>query len=100
VDDAGPVSSVTLAGLDLASWSAAEFLDTPLDGDLTLRALVCRLGAGKWQWSISSLDGERGELISIGIKKSADAARQMAIIEIVKCLENALASPQFSKICA
>jgi hypothetical protein len=94
-----PVSSITLAGLDFAPWSAAKFLDTPLDGDLTLRALVCRLRAGKWQWSVSSLEGERGELISIGIEKSADAARRMATTEIVKCLENALTSPQFSKIC-
>jgi hypothetical protein len=46
------------------------------------------LGTGKWQWSISVLDGERSELISSGIDRSGPAARQMATDEIAKCLEN------------
>ncbi len=74
--------------LDLYEWSGAEVLDTPVSGELVLRALVCRLAAGKWQWSISSCDGERGELISSGIEKTVVAARQMATSEIAKCLEN------------
>jgi hypothetical protein len=78
---------------DLTSteWSDAEVLDVPLPGDQTLRALVLRLGTHKWQWSLSSLDGdERGELISAGIEKTAGAAREMATVEIAKCLESAL----------
>jgi hypothetical protein len=78
------------ADLHHLEWQAAEVLDTPLPNDLKLRALVCRLGAGRWQWSISSLDGERGELISAGIEKTAAAARLMAASEIAKCVENAL----------
>jgi hypothetical protein len=73
---------------DLAEWSAAEVLDTPFSDDVTLRALVCRLGAGKWQWSITSLDGDRGELIGIGLEKSLAAARATATVEIAKCLDN------------
>jgi len=73
---------------DLAEWSAAEVLDTPFSDGLTLRALVCRLSAGKWQWSIISLDGDNGELISIGLEKSLAAARAMATAEVAKCLDN------------
>jgi len=76
--------------LDLPEWTAAEILDTPLSDDLLLRALVCRLRAGKWQWSISYFDGDRGELISAGVEKSAATARLMAASEISKCVENAL----------
>jgi hypothetical protein len=78
------------AELDLPEWSAAEVLDTPVSGNVKLRALVCRLGAGRWQWSISSIDGERGELISTGMEKNVAAARQMAMSEIAKCLESPL----------
>ena len=78
------------AELNLPEWLAAEFLDTPLANDLVLRALVCRLGAGKWQWSICSLSGESGELISIGVEKTAAAARLMATSELAKCLEDAI----------
>jgi hypothetical protein len=78
-------------GFDLPDWSAAEVLDAPLPDDQTLRAVVCRLGAHRWQWSLSSLDGdERGELISAGVAKTAAAAREMATAEITKCLESAL----------
>ena len=76
--------------LDLSKWSAAEILDTALAGESLLRATVCRLAAGEWQWSISSLDGSRGELISSGIERNAAAARMMASSEIAKCLESAL----------
>ena len=78
------------AGVDLPEWSTAEVLDTPLSDSLKLRALICRLGAGKWQWSVSSIEGDRGELISSGIEKSATDARVMAMSEITKCVENAL----------
>jgi hypothetical protein len=78
------------AGVDLPDWSAAEVLDAPLPDQLTLRAVVLRVGAHKWQWSISSLDGDRGEQISAGIEKSAAAARLMATSEIAKCLESPL----------
>jgi hypothetical protein len=74
--------------LDRREWAAAEVLDTPVSGKLVLRALVCRLSASKWQWSIGSYEGERGELISAGIETTAAAARQMATSEIAKCLED------------
>jgi hypothetical protein len=87
VDIANPSHPVEL---DLPEWSSAEILDTPLTDDSRLRALVCRLGGGRWQWSISAIDGDRGELISIGIEKNAAAARSTAASEIAKCLENPL----------
>ena len=73
----------------LHEWSAAEVLDAPLADDQTLRAMVCRLGANRWQWTVSSLDHDRGELISVGIERTAAAARQTATVEIAKCLESA-----------
>ena len=88
LDVADPVRADDLS---LPEWTAAEVLDTPLPDHQTLRALVCRLGANRWQWSLSSLDGdERGELISAGVEQTAAAARQMATAEIAKCLESAL----------
>jgi hypothetical protein len=76
--------------LVLPQWSAAEVLDTPFSDNLTLRALVCRLAAAQWQWSILSIDGERGELISIGVAPSLSAARIAAASEIAKCVESAI----------
>lgn len=73
--------------LPLPEWSAAEVLDAPFADDQMLRAIVCRLGAHRWQWSVSSLDRDRGELISLGIEKTAAAARRTATDEIAKCLE-------------
>jgi hypothetical protein len=84
------VATMAEAELDLSEWSAAEILDTSLGDESLLRATVYRLGAGEWQWSISSLDGNRGELISTGIERNAAAARKMATSEIAKCLESAL----------
>ena len=85
------VSPARADDLDLPAWSAAEVLDAPVADDQTLRALVVRFGAHKWQWSVSSLDGdERGELISAGIEKTAAAAREMATVEIAKCFDSAL----------
>jgi hypothetical protein len=78
------------ANCDIRDWSAAEYLDTPFSDDLVLRAIVCRLQPGKWQWSIISLAGKNGELISVGVEKTADAARQTATSEITKCLENVI----------
>ncbi|HVH79607.1 MAG TPA: hypothetical protein VM782_09480 [Stellaceae bacterium] len=78
------------AELALPEWCEAEFFDTPLSGDVKLRALVCRLAVGKWQWSVCSLEGDRGELISIGVADNAAAARATALSEITKCMENPL----------
>jgi hypothetical protein len=72
----------------LSDWSAAEFLDTLLGDGLILRALVCRLGAGKWQWSISSMAGDSGELICRGIEITSARAREMAAAEVIKCLDD------------
>ena len=76
------------AGATAGEWTTAEILDTPLLDDLTLRAVVYQSGTRKWQWSISSVDGERGEVISVGVARSAEAARQMAASEIAKCLQS------------
>jgi hypothetical protein len=78
------------AALDHADWSKAEVLDTPVSGQLVLRAVVCRLPSGTWQWSISSQEGQRGELISSGAETTAAAARQAAMDEITKCIEDPL----------
>jgi hypothetical protein len=77
-------------GVGLPDWSAAEFLDMPLAEGVILRALVCRLGAGRWQWSINSLHADSGELISVGIESNIADARLMAASEIEKCLDNAV----------
>lgn len=74
---------------DSRDWSAAEVLDAPLPDDQTLRAIVLRLDSHQWQWSISSIDRDSGALISVGIERTADAARQRATTEIAKCLEDA-----------
>jgi hypothetical protein len=75
-------------GARLSEWSAAEFADTLFADGLVLRALICRLGVGEWQWSISSLDGDRGELICIGTEKSSAKARRTVASEMAKCLED------------
>jgi hypothetical protein len=72
----------------LLLWSAAEFTEWRLPDGLTLRAVVCRTAADRWQWSISSLAQDRGELICSGVEKSNTAARDAAASEITKCLEN------------
>ena len=77
-------------GMSLPEWAAAEVLDTPLADDSLLRAVICRLAAGKWQWSILSIEAERGALISSGVEKSIAAARQAATCEIAKCIEDPL----------
>jgi len=74
--------------LSLPEWSAAEMLDAQLADEQMLRAIVCRLGAHRWQWTVSSLDRDRGELISVGIERTAAAARHTATVEITKCLES------------
>lgn len=72
-------------------WSAAEFLDVPVSG-LVVRALICRLGHSKWQWSILSIerDGE-GRLICAGVEKSVGDARLTAASEIDKCVQEPFA---------
>jgi len=74
----------------LPQWSAAEFLDMPYVDGLTLRALICRLTPRKWQWSIMSLDGERGDLIGIGTEASLAEARATAASELDKCMRDPL----------
>jgi hypothetical protein len=85
------VEAVRATEFSLPQWSAAEFLDMPHADGLILRALICRLGAGKWQWSIVSIEGDRGELISIGTEKSVEKARSTAAAELDKCIRDPLA---------
>jgi hypothetical protein len=75
----------------LPSWAVAEFLDTPFADGLMLRAVICRLGPGRWQWSILSIADDRGELISLGTAPTITAARQTAAGEIEKCIHDPLA---------
>jgi hypothetical protein len=74
-----------------SAWSGAEILDEPAADGITLRALVCPVESGKWQWSISALGGDSGDLISTGIEASAAKARRTAMSELAKCLEDPLA---------
>jgi hypothetical protein len=74
----------------LPQWSAAEFLDMPYADGLVLRALICRLTSRKWQWSIMSIDGDRGELIGIGAEGSLADARATAACELDKCIRDPL----------
>lgn len=78
------------AALDVTEWSPAEVLDASLPDDLLLRAIVFRVDAGQWQWSLSAVDHGRGELISSGFEHSAAAARAMATSEIAKCIASPL----------
>jgi hypothetical protein len=73
---------------ELPAWKTAEFLDMPGAGGAVLRALVCRLGADKWHWSISSLERESGALICSGLEKTLAAARETAGSELAKCLDD------------
>jgi len=74
----------------LPLWSAAEFLDTPFSDGLVLRALICRLGAGKWQWCIMSIRADGGEVISLGTEPTVERARQSAASELDKCIRDPL----------
>jgi hypothetical protein len=74
----------------LPQWSAAEFLDMAYSDGLLLRALICRLTPRKWQWSVMSIDGERGELIGIGTEGSLAEARAAAASELDKCMRDPL----------
>ncbi len=85
------IVNITPRTTETDRWSTAEFIDHNLPGGLTLRALVCPLASGEWQWSISSLDGTRGELICTGIERSSADARLTAVAEIAKCLTDAMA---------
>lgn len=84
------VISDTAAELSLPQWTAAEILDIPFADEEALQAVIYQVGAGRWRWSISALGSERGELISAGTAKSAEAARIIAASEIAKCVESAL----------
>jgi hypothetical protein len=71
-------------------WASAEFLDRQFPGGITLRALVCPLEGGNWQWSVISLDATRGEVIGVGIEQSAAGARVVALSELAKCFSDPL----------
>jgi len=76
---------------NLPQWSAAEFLDIPYADGLLLRALICRLGAGKWQWSVMTISAhDGGELISVGTEKTVGQARLTAASELDKCIRDPL----------
>ena len=75
----------------LPHWSAAEYLDMPFVDGTILRALICRLGAGKWQWTILSIDGENGDVIGIGATKTVAEARLTAASELDKCTRDPFA---------
>jgi hypothetical protein len=74
----------------LPQWSAAEFLDMPYVDGLVLRALICRLTPRKWQWSVMSIEGDRGELIGSGTESSLADARATAASELDKCMRDPL----------
>jgi hypothetical protein len=78
------------ADFRLPQWSVAEFLDVPYAEGPVLRAMICRLGAGKWQWSVMTVARDCGELISIGTESSVTEARRAAASEIDKCIHNPL----------
>jgi len=67
------------------TWSDAEFFDEPFPDGLVLRALVCLLEDGQWEWTINVLGQGKGEMISTGIAKTLAKARQTAIAEIAQC---------------
>ena len=84
-------AAAEVAIFTLPQWSAAEFLDMQVDGAV-LRALICRLSGGKWQWSILSLEGENeGRLICAGTERSISAARLTAASELDKCIREPFA---------
>ena len=80
-----------ITAFNLPQWSPAEFLDMPYVDGLVLRALICRLAPGKWQWSVMSIDGGRGgELIGLGTEGSLAQARATAASELDKCMRDPL----------
>jgi len=81
---------VTVAVPDLPDWSTAEILEVPLADELVLRAVVCRMDSGEWQWTVGSRGRDQGELISAGVETSPVAARSMARSELSKCLASPL----------
>jgi hypothetical protein len=74
----------------LPRWAAAEFLDVPYAEGPVLRAIICRLSAGRWQWSVMTVGDDCGEVISTGTEPSITGARQAAASEIDKCIRNPL----------
>lgn len=80
----------TATAFTLPRWSAAEFLDTPYADRLLLRAVICRLGPARWQWSIMSIGKDSGELISQGTERTVVEARQTAAAEIDMCIRDPL----------
>jgi hypothetical protein len=69
-------------------WSEAQFTDQQMTDGLIVRAVVCPLQSGGWQWTVSSLDRFGGEVISVGVETSAAKARLTAASEIEKCIED------------
>jgi len=71
-----PSSAARAIEADLSEWSGpAEFIDarSPI---VSCCARWCRLGAGRWQWSISSLGGDSGELICAASRAASAGARR------------------------
>jgi hypothetical protein len=71
-------------------WAVAELLDIPYADGSLLRAVICRISFGKWQWSVMSISGDSGELIGLGRENSVAAARQTVASEIDKCIHSPL----------
>jgi hypothetical protein len=85
------VRETTNAEIAFSLWSAAEFLDMPASG-LVLRAMICRVGDGKWQWSIMSIEGDsEGRLICAGLEKTIGDARLTAAAELDNCIHDPMA---------
>jgi hypothetical protein len=82
------VEAPAATGFTLPSWAAAEFLDTPYDERLMLRAVICRVGPRRWQWIVMSIAEDRGEVISLGTEASIAAARRTAASEIEKSIQD------------
>jgi len=74
-------------GSSRGAWSDAEFFDEHLPDGLVLRALVCLLEGGEWQWTLTVLGEGKGEMISTGTERTATKARRTAAAEIGKCLK-------------
>jgi hypothetical protein len=84
--------------LELPPWLPAEFLDVRFVDGLVLRALVCRVEPGPWEWSVTSIsDRDTGQLICSGTTGSVAEARRIAVSEIRKCLLSPIVTPEFAR---
>ena len=89
--DAVSSAEAELAGVDTNAprrWLYAEIQDVPFVEGVIVRAIVCRIGIAIWQWSVVAMDGDRGELISIGTMPDKVSARRAAASEVGKCFSS------------